>query len=64
VLGIHNLPLAVPGLLNIAHHLHARGALGWAIVAAAVFVNAGLFVGALVFMAGGQSFEQFSGMRP
>jgi len=62
-LGIHNLPLAVPALLNIGYHLHSRRAVGWAIVGMAVVVNVGLFVGALVFMASGQNFEQFYGIE-
>jgi hypothetical protein len=62
-LGLHNLPLAAPALLNLGYHVHTRKALGWAIVGLAVAVNVGLFVGSLVFMASGQSFEQFSGMQ-
>jgi hypothetical protein len=62
VLGIPNLPLAVPGLFNIAYHLHARRAVGWAALGMAVVVNAFLFVGSLVFLASGQTFEQFRGM--
>jgi hypothetical protein len=63
VLGIHNLPLAVPGLLNLAYQRASGRMLGRAIVAAAVVVNAGLFVGSLVFLASGQSFEEFRGLR-
>ncbi|HEX9580329.1 MAG TPA: hypothetical protein VF970_04410 [Gemmatimonadales bacterium] len=63
VLGLPNLPLAVPGVLNIAYHLHERRAVGWAIVSAAVVVNMGLFIGSLIFLASGQSFEQFRGME-
>lgn len=62
-LGIHNLPLAAPGFLNIWYHLHSGRILGWVIVATAMVVIAGLFLGSLVFFASGQSFEQFSGMR-
>jgi hypothetical protein len=60
-LGIHNLPLAAAGLLNIAYHMHSRPAVGWAIVGVAIVVTLGLFVGSLIFMASGQSFEQFAG---
>jgi hypothetical protein len=63
VLGIHNLPLALPALFNIAYGLHSRRAIGWAIVSMAIVINIGLFVGSLIFMASGQSFEQFSGME-
>ena len=62
-LGLHNLPLAAPSLLNIGYRLHSRRAVGMAIVSVAVVFNAALFIGALVFMASGQSFEQFSGME-
>jgi hypothetical protein len=62
-LGISNLPLALPALFNIGYHLHSRRALGWAIVGLAVALNVGLFIGSLIFMASGQSFEQFSGME-
>jgi hypothetical protein len=62
-LGPHNLPLAMPGLLNIGYVLHSRAALGWTIAALAVLVNAVLFVGSLVFLASGQSFEQFRGIQ-
>ena len=59
-LGPHNLPLAAPGLLNIGYQLHSRRVVGWAIIAMAVAVNGGLFIGSLVFLASGQSFEQFT----
>jgi hypothetical protein len=62
-LGIHNLPLAAPAFLNIGYHLHARRFVGWAIVSLAVVINVGLFVGSVIFLASGQSFEQFSGIE-
>lgn len=62
-LGIHNLPLAAPGLLNIAYHLHTRRAVGRAIVALAIVLNTGLFIASLVLLASGRSFEEFSGME-
>lgn len=62
-LGIHNLPLAAPAFFNIGYHLHTRRLVGWAIVSLAVAVNMGLFIGALIFMASGQSFEQFRGIE-
>ncbi len=61
-LGVHNLPLAAPGFLNIAYHLNSGRAVGWAITGIAVVVNVGLFVGSLVFLASGQSFGQFRGI--
>lgn len=62
VLGVHNLPLALPGLLNIGYQVSSRRAVGLAIVATAVLVNLGLLIGSLVFLASGQSFEQFRGI--
>ena len=61
-LGLHNWPLAAPAALNIAYQLHARRVVGWAIVTAALIINLGLFAGSVVFLASGQSFEQFKGM--
>jgi hypothetical protein len=63
VLGPHNLPLAAPGLVNIAYMLHARRAVGWTLVALSLAINIGLFAGSLVFLASGQSFEQFRGIE-
>jgi hypothetical protein len=62
-LGLHNLPLAAPAFFNVGYHLHSRRAVGWALVGLAVIVNVGLFIGSLLFLASGQSFEQFSGME-
>lgn len=62
-LGVHNLPLAAPALFNIGYALHSRRVVGWALVGTAVVVHAGLFVGSLVFLASGQSFEQFRGIE-
>jgi hypothetical protein len=62
-LGLHNLPLAVPGFLNIGYHLHSRRLVGWAIIGIAVAVNVGLFIGSVIFLASGQSFEQFRGIQ-
>ena len=62
-LGLHNLPLAVPGVLNIGYHLHSGRIVGWAIVGAAIVVHVGLFIGSVIFLASGQSFEQFRGVQ-
>jgi hypothetical protein len=63
LLGLINAPLALAPLLNIGYRLHARPVTGRVLVAAAVLVHAGLFIGGLMFMASGQNFEQFSGME-
>ena len=60
-LGLHNLPLAAPALFTIAYRLHSGRLVGWAIVSLAVVFNLGLFGASLVFLASGQTFEQFSG---
>ena len=62
-LGLPNLPLALPAAWNLAYQFHSRRAVGWAIVTVAVAANTALFVGALVFLASGQTFEQFQGMK-
>jgi hypothetical protein len=62
-LGLPNLPLAAPAFFNIGYQLHSRRATGWAIVGVAVVLNVGLFLASLVFMASGQTFEQFSGIE-
>ncbi len=62
-LGLHNLPLAAPAVFNIGYHLHARRVVGWALISMAVLLNVGLFIGSLVFLASGQSFEQFRGIE-
>jgi len=59
-LGLHNAPLAVPGLLNLAYLLQTRRGLGLALLGATWLANLALLAGALVFAASGQSFEQFS----
>jgi hypothetical protein len=60
LLGLHNLPLAVPALLHLAYPFHAGRPLGRAIVGVALVLYLALFAGSLVFLASGQSFEQFS----
>ena len=62
VLGIHNLPLAAGAIINIGYHVHSRRLVGWVIVSLAVVLNVGLFVGAMIFLLSGQSFEEFSEM--
>jgi hypothetical protein len=60
VLGIVNLPLAVPAVCNIGYALHRRRWVGWAIVAVDAVACIGLFIGGLIFLASGQTFEEFS----
>ncbi len=60
--GLHNSPLAAPAALNLAYQFHRRRAVGWMIVTVSIAANVALFAGSLVFLASGQSFEQFSGM--
>ena len=62
-LGIHNLPLATPGLLNVGYQLCAHRALSWVVAILAVMTYVGLFSASLVFLASGQSFEQFRGSQ-
>jgi hypothetical protein len=61
VLGLINIPLAIPPLLNIAYARHDRLGTGWLIMAAWVLVNVGLFAGGMLFMlSGARTFEEFS----
>ena len=62
-LGPQNLPLAAPAALNLAYAFHKRRWAGWVIAGAAALAHLGLFVGSLLFLASGGSFEQFSGME-
>ena len=62
-LGLHNLPLAAPGLVNVGYALHSRRIVGWLLVGVAVLLVAALFTGSLIFWASGQSFEQFRGLQ-
>ena len=62
VMGLHNAPLAAPGILNVGYQLNSNARVAWAIVGLAVVVNVGLFIGSVIFLASGQSFETFSGM--
>lgn len=63
VLGLHNAPLAAPAALDLAYLHHSRRLVGWLILATAVALYLALLVGSLVFLASGQSFEQFQGME-
>lgn len=64
LLGLINLPLAMPAALCIAYARHTRRATGIAIVSAYALVNAALLIGGLMFMlSGAQTFEEFSNMQ-
>jgi hypothetical protein len=60
VLGLVNLPLAVPALCSIGYAMHRRRWTGLAILAVMGIATIGLLVGGLIFMASGQTFEEFS----
>lgn len=62
VLGLHNLPLAAPAFVNAGYQLSRRPALRWLFASLAVVVTVGLFIGSLIFLASGQTFEQFRGI--
>jgi len=50
-------------VFNIAYYFYSSRMMGWAIVGLAVVLQVGLFIGSLIFLASGQSFEQFRGME-
>jgi hypothetical protein len=61
VLGLINIPLAIPAFLNIAYSRHSRPKAGQLILGAWVLVNLGLFAGGMLFMlSGAKTFEEFS----
>lgn len=62
-MGLHNLPLAAPAILNILYARQSHPFVGHALVTIAILLHAGLFIGALVFAASGQSFEQLRGLE-
>jgi hypothetical protein len=60
VLGLINIPLAIPPLLNVAYARHVRPGLGTLIAAAFVLVNMALFAGGMLFLlSGARTFEEF-----
>lgn len=64
VLGLINIPLAIPAFLNIAYERQTRGRSGQLILAVWLLVNAGLFAGGTLFMlSGARTFEEFSAMQ-
>jgi hypothetical protein len=62
VTGLHNLPLVLPAILNLAYQHSSRPAIRRIIVGLNLTIVVLLFLGALIFMANGRSFEEFRGM--
>ena len=62
-MGLHNFPLAAPALLNVAYQFHRRPFIGMGIVTVSVAANIALFIGSIVFLGTGLSFEQFQRMN-
>ena len=62
-LGLVNLPLAVPALCTIGYSRHRRRWAARASLSIFIVACAGLFIGGVIFMASGQSFEEFSNSR-
>ena len=61
-IGLHNWPIAAPAVLNIAYRFQTQRAVGAAIVIVAGVGYVALFVGALAFMASGETFEELRGI--
>ena len=60
VLGLINIPLAIPAVLNIAYSKHSRAGTGVVIVVTFVLMNLGLFTGGMLFLlSGARTFEEF-----
>lgn len=62
-MGVHNVPLAAQAFFNVWYQFNTRKTVGWVVVVLAVLANVGLFIGSLIFLASGQTFEQFRGME-
>ncbi len=62
VMGLHNLPLAALGFLNIGYALHTNNKIGWSIVTLYSTVIIALLVASIVFFASGLTFEEFRGI--
>jgi hypothetical protein len=63
VLGLINIPLAIPAMLNIAYCRHSRPRTGQLILGAWLLVVTGLFIGGMMFMlSGARTFEEFERM--
>jgi putative flippase GtrA len=64
LLGLINIPLAIPALLNIAYARHSRPRTGQLIAGAWVLINLALFSGGMLFMlSGARTFEEFTPVR-
>ena len=59
-LGIVNLPLAIPAICTIGYGLHRRPWVGRTFAGVFLAATAFLLIGGLIFMASGQTFEEFS----
>jgi FtsH-binding integral membrane protein len=63
-LGLINIPLAIPALLNIAYSRHSRARTGSLIAGLFLLVNVALFTGGMLFMLSGAcTFEEFTRLR-
>ena len=60
VLGIVNIPLAIPALCTIGYSLHRRRWVGLTYAGVFLAATAFLLIGGLIFMASGRTFEEFS----
>ena len=61
MLGLINIPLAIPPLLTAAYSKSSRPRTGVVIVTAFVLVNAALFTGGMLFLlSGARTFEEFN----
>jgi hypothetical protein len=61
--GLANLPLALFAVLNIVYLLSKQRTVEKVVPVFAVIAYVSLFIGSAIFLASGQNFEKFSGMR-
>lgn len=59
-IGLHHLPLAAPAAFNVLYQFNRHRMAGRVIVGVAVAFTLALFVGGVIFMASGLTFEEFT----
>jgi hypothetical protein len=63
VLGFINIPLAIPGILNVGYCFNKHRRLDYIIVGLTIIIYLFLLVGSIIFFISGKSFEQVQGIN-